>query len=208
MRGCEVDERESAWERDDARYRIYVFEGAGNAVKTFDLEDATVEEALETADGLAGRGERLWSLALVENDTRGLRGLIWLSGMDYNDPPGSAREWRRRRQMQDRYLAARHRLGEPVVLPDGQRLIRVFPEWVRGWPLWENFSDEYHLAGPDLGLTPELSASLYEWNEAWQTRGVDDPAPEGWYERGLELVAQLRDELYGVAEVRPEFLRD
>ncbi|MCG7415429.1 hypothetical protein MHK74_12805 [Microbacterium aurum] len=208
MRGYVVDERDSAWERDDARYRVYVFEGAGNAVTTFDLEGATVEEALETAAAMSGDDERLWSLALVEDDARGLRGLIWLSGMDYNDPPGSAREWQRRRQMQDRYLLARSRRGETNVLPNGLRLIRMFPEWVTGWPLWESFSDEYHLTGSDLGLSPELSAALCAWNEAWQSRDVDDPLPEGWEDRGRVLVARLRSELEGVAEVRPEFLQD
>ncbi len=49
MRGFSVDERDSTWERDDARYRLYVFEGPGNAVTTFDIVDATVEEALESA---------------------------------------------------------------------------------------------------------------------------------------------------------------
>lgn len=206
MRGFYVDERDSTWERDDARYRVYVFEGPGNTVTTLDIVEATVEEALESALALSNGDERLWSLALVENDSRGMRGLIWLSGMDYNDPPGSAREWQRRRQMQDRYLMAKRRRGEPAVLPNGLRIIRVFPEWVSGWPLWENFSDDYHLTGPDLGLTPELSAALYEWNEAWADRPVDDPVPAGWAERGQLLVRRLQAELEGVAEVRPDFL--
>jgi len=203
-----VDERDSTWERDDAHYRIYIFEGAGNEVTTFDLEGATVEEALEQASAMSGADERLWSLALVENDARGLRGLIWLSGMDYNDPPGSAREWQRRRQMQDRYLLARSRRGESNVLPNGLRLIRVFPEWVSGWPLWESFSDEYHLTGSDLGLSSDLSTALFAWNDAWQSRDVDAPLPEAWEEHGRVLVARLRSELEGVAEVRPEFLQN
>ena len=193
---------------NDAHYRIYIFEGAGNEVTTFDLEGATVEEALEQASAMSGADERLWSLALVENDARGLRGLIWLSGMDYNDPPGSAREWQRRRQMQDRYLLARSRRGESNVLPNGLRLIRVFPEWVSGWPLWESFSDEYHLTGPDLGLSSDLSTALFAWNDAWQSRDVDAPLPEAWEEHGRVLVARLRSELEGVAEVRPEFLQN
>lgn len=206
VRGFHVDERDSTWERDDARYRIYTFEGPSNAVTTFDLEDATIEEALEAADALSAGDEKLWSLALVENDSRGLRGLIWLSGMDYNDPPGSAREWQRRRQMQDRYLMGRARRGDAITLPNGRRLIRVFPEWASGWPLWESFTEQYRLTGPDLGLTPELSKALHDWNEAWLSRGVEDPVPEGWEERGRELLIQLRSELEDIAEVRPEFL--
>lgn len=206
MRGFYVDERDSTWERDDARYRIYVFKGADNAATTFDLLEATIEQALESAIALSNGDEHLWSLALVEDDSRGLRGLIWLSGMDYNDPPSSAREWQRRRQMQDRYLMDKHRRGMPTVLPNGLRVIRLFPEWVSGWPLWESFTDDYRRTGPDLGLTPELSRALYDWNETWLTRHEDDPIPEGWRERGERLFNQLQAELEGVAEVRPEFL--
>ncbi|MDQ0736836.1 hypothetical protein [Arthrobacter agilis] len=58
MRAINVDERDSAWERDDARYRVYVFEGAGNAVTTVDILDATVEEALETATAMSNDDEQ------------------------------------------------------------------------------------------------------------------------------------------------------
>lgn len=207
MRGFPADERDSTWERDDARYRLYVFEGPDNAVTTIDIVEATIEQALESARALSNGDEHLWSLAMVENDARGMRGLIWLSGMDYNDPPSSAREWQRRRQMQDRYLMAKSRRREPTVLPNGLRLIRVFPEWVSGWPLWENFSEDYRLSGPDLGLTAELSDALLGWNEAWLDRHEDDPLPAGWEDEGRRLLIQLRSELDGIAEVRPEFLR-
>ena len=206
MRVIEVDERDSTWERDDPRFRVYVFKGAGNEVTTLDILDATIEEALEAAMALSHGDKHLWSLALVEQDPRGMRGLIWLSGMDYNDPPGTASEWQHRRQMQNRYLAARGRAGEAPVLPNGLRSIRVFPEWVAGWPLWESFTDAYRLTGSDLGLSQTLSDELYQWNETWLRRGEDDPVPDGWRERGLELVHQLQAELAGVAEVRPEFL--
>jgi hypothetical protein len=206
MRGFAVDHRDSTWERDDARYRLYLFKGADNAVTTIDLVDATVEEALESALALSDGDEHLWSLALVENDSRGMPGLIWLSGMDYNDPPGTAREWQRRRQMQDRYLRAKSRRGEPTLLPNDLRLIRVFPEWVSGWPLWEDYAGNYRLTGPDLGLSRSLSEDLFEWNEVWLRRHEDDPLPAGWADQGLALLLRLRGALDGVAEVRPEFL--
>lgn len=207
MRGFPAEERDSTWERDDARYRLYVFKGPDNAVTTIDVVEATIEQALESAMALSNGDEHLWSLALVENDSRGMRGLIWLSGMDYNDPPSTAWEWQRQRQMQDRYLIAKNRRGEPTVLPNGLRLIRVFPEWVSGWPLWENFTEDYRRTGPDLGLTRELSDALFDWNEVWLARHEDDPLPAGWEDEGHRLVTQLRSELDGVAEVRPEFLR-
>jgi hypothetical protein len=207
MRGIPVDERDSAWERDDARYRLYIFEGPDNAVTTIDIVEATVEQALESALAMSNGDQHLWSLALVETDARGLRGLIWLSGMDYNDPPTTPWEWQRRRQMQDRYLIAKSRRDVATVLPNGLRLIRVFPEWVSGWPLWENFTAEYRLTGPSLGLTPELSDALFNWNEAWLARQEDDPLPAGWEDEGHRLVVRLRSALDGIAEVRPEFLR-
>ncbi len=94
----------------------------------------------------------------------------------------------------------------PTLLPNGLRVIRLFPEWVSGWPLWENFTDNYRLSRPDLGLTPELSQALYDWNETWLMRQLDDPVPGGWREQGERLVLQLQAELAGVAEVRPELL--
>lgn len=206
MRGFAVDERDSTWERDDPRFRLYAFDGPDNAVTTVDILDATVEEALEVARTMSDDDARLWSLALVEDDRRGMRGLIWLSGMDYNDPPGSAREWTRRRHMQDRYLMAAVRRGAAPLLPNDLRVIRVFPEWGSGWPLWESFTDAYRLTGDDIGLTEDLSTALYEWNEAWCARGLDDPVPEGWEEQGVLLTDRLRAELSGIAEVRPEFL--
>lgn len=209
MRAEYSDERDAAWERDDARYRLYLFEGADNAVTTIDILDASIEEALESAEVESRHDELLWSLAMVETDSRGLRGLIWLSGMDYNDPPGSPREWDRRRQMQQRYLAAKARRGIPPTLPNGLRVIRVFPEYQSGWPLWESFTEDYLLTGHGLGLSPELSAELFDWNEAWLRGGrLDDPLPDRWVERGWALVERLRIELAGIAEVRPEFLSD
>ena len=208
MRGEYVDERDSAWERDDPRFRVYVFKGPGNAVTTVDIIDATIDEALDSARALSHGDEDLWSLALVENDARGRRGLIWLSGMDYNDTPCTAREWQRRRQMQDRYLRARSRTGRAPLLPNGMRLVRVFPEWVSGWPLWESFTDQYRLDSTSLTISVDLGDALYGWNEQWLSRREDEPLadPDDWETQGIALVGRLSRELEGVAEVRPEFL--
>ena len=106
MRVVEVDERDSHGEHWDPRFRVYVFTRPDNAVATRDILDATVEQALEAAVALSGNNAHLWSLALVTEDARGERGLVWLSGMDYNDNPRTAREWQLRRQMQDRCTSA------------------------------------------------------------------------------------------------------
>jgi hypothetical protein len=152
-----------------------------------------------------GGKEHLWSVALVTNDEHGRPGLIWLSGTDYTERPTTAMAWRQRGKMQDRYLMSRA-YGEPPRLPNGLRVIRLFPEWTSGWPLWESFSDAYHLDAADLDLSPELSAALYDWHEEWWHRDLDDPLPAGWTERGQVLFDRLQSELDGVAEVRPDFL--
>jgi len=167
---------------------------------------ATIEQALESALTLSKGDEYLWALALVDDHSRGSRGLIWLSGMDYNDIPNTRFDWQRRRQMQHRYLEDNRRRGLLCKLPNGLRVIRVFPEWVTGWPLWESFNEDYRLTGPALGLSRGLSDALDAWNESWRVRQEEAPIPEGWEERGRHLVQLLQAELEGVAEVRPEFM--
>ena len=208
MRGEYVDERDSSWERGDPRFRVFVFRGAGNAVTAVDIVDATVEDALDSARALSNGDEDLWSLALIDDDSRGVRGLVWLSGMDYNDSPLTPVEWRRASP-------------DAGALPDGQSATRVgavvaertaadpgLPRVGHQLADWESFTDDYNLEGESLGLSPDLSRALVEWNHEWQARSEDEPLadPEGWRARGVELVHRLRSELTGIAEIRPEFL--
>ncbi len=214
MRVNEVDERDSSWEIDAPRFRIYVFEGAANAVSTFDIHDVSVEEALDAARVQSGHDQHLWSLALVHDDGRAGRGLVWLSGNDYNDNPApvdDANYWRARGAMQNRYLRARAQAGEPVVLPTGERLIRFFPEWGTDLPLWESFTENYPIGRGGLPLPAELEADLTTWNERWrELSGTREPDPEpGWPEwerEGVRLRVRLQRALDGIAEVRPEFI--
>ncbi len=216
MHAFEVDERDSSWESDSAVFRIYVFEGAANAVSTFDVVDATVEEALEAARVQSDDNRRLWSLALVHNDGRAGRGLIWLSGNDYNDVPSpveTAAYWRARGTMQTRYLQARSLAGESVVLPTGERSIRMFPEWSVDLPLWESFTDNYPVARGSLAVPGDLEKALAEWNQGWQVLADPDRSAvtsedewAAWHDQGRALLAHLRSALAGRAEVRPEFL--
>lgn len=204
MRGIQVEERDSLWESNEPRYRIHVFEGAGSAVTTVDLVDASFKDVEWSAKTLAG-DDRLWSVALVVDDCTHGRGLIWLVGGDYNLPPKSPREWRMRADMQDRLLAHRSRKNLPLTLPDGRRVIRLFPDWGREWPLWESFSEQYTLDAEDLPLSNELTADLHKWNAVWQARDETAPVPDGWIEHGRQLHARMQAELDAVAEVRPDF---
>lgn len=203
-----VDERDVRWEQPEPHFRLFVYRGAGHAVAAYDVTDASLADVLEAARNLSQDDALLWSLgAVVHGRTDGPaddRGLVWISGADYNDVPTTPSARRRRREMQSRYLMARARRGEAPLLPDGLRLIRMFPEWVSGWPLWEDFTDAYRLTGASLGLDPALSQALYDWNEAFLSRDEEDPLPAGWLDDGWQLAARLQRALAGVAEVRPE----
>ena len=205
MHTVEVDERDSSWESDNPRYRLYVFTGSGSAVRTIDFIDSQFRD-VESAAQMVGV-DQLWSIALVVDDPGRGRGLIWLIGGDYNAPPSSSREWRNRAEMQDRYLSKRALKHLPLTLPDGRRVIRLFPDWGVEWPLWESFSASYTLTADDLNLTPELATDLRVWNLRWQSRSEDDPIPDGWTDEGRALHARLAAELESVAEVRPDFDR-
>lgn len=207
MRMHAVDERDARWERDDAAFRLYVFRGPDAATYTFDIEDATLTEALDHVR-MASEGDRnLWALALVSDDDVRGRGLVWLSGMDYHDAADTPAQRARRREMQDRYLAARSRDALPVVLPDGRRLIRMFPEWGAG-PLWESFTENYPLDPATLDLPDGLADALVAWNEEWNARAPDEPLPDpdGFRRRGAALADALEEALAGRAEIRREFL--
>jgi hypothetical protein len=107
--------------------------------------------------------------------------------------------------MQDRYLSARSLRNEPVVLPNGLRVVRMFPEWGVAWPLWESFTDDYPMDASALGLSEALVTDLAAWNSRWDDRDLDDPLPAGWRDDGWALYRRLQAELDGVAEVRPDF---
>jgi hypothetical protein len=85
-----VDERDSGWEDDSPRFRVYFFGGGhphyppgGYGVATYDVTDADVLETVAWATERAGT-TKLFSVALVSDDQRGVRGLTWLVGVDMN----------------------------------------------------------------------------------------------------------------------------
>ena len=234
MRAETVDERDSSWEIDSARIRVYVFDGCGAAVTTVDLIDAAWKD-VESLGDVVTRDGRLWSAALVVDDSTRGRGLVWLTGGDYNSPPTSVRQQLARAQMEDRLLSSRGRRATsgawsvgradpssaphatttppgPVTaerqlptLPNGLRVIRMVPDWGRDWPFWESFTDEYTRSAADLGLSTGLSVNVSAWNERWQARSETDPLPAGWRAEGRMLHARVQAELQRWAVVRPEF---
>lgn len=201
---CEHVEQEPVdREKTGPAFRLHVYDGPESATTVIDITESTLDQALEAARTFSHDDEKLWSLELVVGPPGS--GLIWLSGCDYHRLPGSASDWRQRKEMQDRYLSARSRRGLAPVLPNGLRVIRLFPEWAEIHPLWESFTDNYPTTGAALGLSTGLSDALYAWNSAWSDRDLDSDLPEGWEDHGWELYTALQSELDGVAEVRPEF---
>lgn len=214
-----ADERDSTWERDDPRFRIYVFTAPASeadpipgsfAVQTTDVVEASIDEALEAASASADDDAQLWSLAIVEDDARGLRGLLWLSGTDYHDAPDGPRQWRARALMQDRCLRARVRRGLAPVLPDGRRVIRLFPEYGDGLLVSQSVTERYRLEPADLGLDEGRDDPLVErllaWNNAWQDIQEGDAPSAEWWDEGERLRADLQAALGDDAEVRPDYL--
>lgn len=203
MRVVEVDERDSSWE-SMARFRLYLFEGPGNAVTTLDFVDARLNDVFDAAE-LAGKAGRLWSVAAVVDDSTHGRGLVWLTGMDYNSVPTTSVEWRARATMQDRYVKAKSSTGQAPVLPDGRRVIRLSPDYTRDYPLWESFSESYAISAADLGLSAELAGALRAWQQEWEGRDDASSPSEEWYREGWRLTDLLQREVAGFAEVRPDF---
>jgi len=95
MDAIEVDERDSTWENHHPHFRVYLQERSGESysTETVDLFDADVLQAIDWAQrAVASRTDAVWALALVGRDSRALRGLTWLVGMDANDPPSDEHE--------------------------------------------------------------------------------------------------------------------
>ncbi len=93
-----------------------------------------------------------------------------------------------------------------------RRVIRLFPDYCRDWPLWENSTPEretnYTMTPEDYGLSAELTAALAEWYAVWESRsgeGWDSDAHlEQWRRDGAALAEWLRREVADFADVSYE----
>lgn len=101
-----ADERDSAWENSDPRFRVYFFEPAGDSFSSqvHDLGGCDVLQAVEWARAHANG--RLFSVALVDDPAHpheAARGLRWILGNDANDSATTAWSAEARRRMMDGY---------------------------------------------------------------------------------------------------------
>lgn len=98
--------------------------------------------------------------------------------------------------------------------PPARRVIRLFPDYGRDWPLCENSTPDWdvgYTTTPALyGLSAALTQDMAEWNALW-VRNFDpfdgwrnDTAREQWCEHGANIAARLRDEALAFADVEYE----
>ncbi|MBB2974825.1 hypothetical protein FHX49_000366 [Microbacterium endophyticum] len=95
-----------------------------------------------------------------------------------------------------------------------RRVIRLFPEYSRDWPLWENSTptwDVGYTTTPKMyGLSEALTRDMAKWNALWEANfdpfegWKSDEAREQWREEGLSIVTRLRAEVADFADVKYE----
>lgn len=114
-----VDERDSCWEDDSPRFRVYLHSHAapGSATSTYDITGADALQAIDWAQSHVPAGGT-YAVALVR-ERRGPggpeRGLVWLVGIDGNTNPGSESDTDALRRMAERVTT-------PVVVPPADRV--------------------------------------------------------------------------------------
>jgi hypothetical protein len=128
---CRVDERESSWEDDIPRFRVYLHGSAeswtGGWTDTYDVTGADVLQVIDWAQRQAGTS-LTYAVALVHEDrqrehlsTGDGRGPVWLIGMDGNDQPKRHLDT----EKQQRMLTRRR---EPISLPPADRMPSSVPD--------------------------------------------------------------------------------
>ncbi|WP_139244240.1 hypothetical protein [Arthrobacter alpinus] len=98
MNITEADELDSTWEQHDSVFRVYFAQGIERSITTFDVSGATFSEVQKWAKETASV-DTIMAIALVSLDSRGLKGLTWLFGMDPNDHPAADIEIRMHAEM-------------------------------------------------------------------------------------------------------------
>lgn len=126
-----VDERDSNWENDHPRFRVYLHSSGGTtthgSTDTYDITGADVLQVIDWAQRQAGES-LTYAVALVYDDKAEEqlnpghgRGLVWLVGIDGNTNAWNAEEARAMQRM----MARRH---EPVRVPAADRMPPDVPD--------------------------------------------------------------------------------
>ncbi|MFE4950007.1 hypothetical protein ACFQ9V_07850 [Leifsonia sp. NPDC056665] len=98
--------------------------------------------------------------------------------------------------------------------PPARRVIRLFPDYGRDWPLWENSTptwDVGYTTTPAMySLSEDLTRDLAEWNALWDSNfdpfdgWKSDAAREQWRVTGRGIAARLQREVADFADVQYE----
>jgi hypothetical protein len=126
-----VDERDSHWENDHPRFRVYLRRTQGSYIggwtETYDITGADVMQVIDWAQRRAGES-LVYSVALVYDDRAQEqsmpghgRGLVWLVGMDGDQSQLDPVET----EIQQRMLARRR---EPITVPPADRMPPGVPD--------------------------------------------------------------------------------
>lgn len=98
--------------------------------------------------------------------------------------------------------------------PPARRVIRVFPDYARDWPLWENSTPSWDVGyttdPATYGLSDQLTRNLAMWHSFWETHfdafaGWDSDSSRTWWrDEGVRVVEELRLEVAAFADVQYE----
>ncbi|SJN08094.1 hypothetical protein FM113_00850 [Leucobacter sp. 7(1)] len=105
-------------------------------------------------------------------------------------------------------------MREMTHLPPARRVIRLFPDYGRDWPLWEDSTSTWDIGyttDPETySLSAGLSRDIADWNALW-VRNFDpfdgwasDLLRTKWEAVGLDIAARLRNEVAAFADVSYE----
>ncbi len=99
-------------------------------------------------------------------------------------------------------------------VPPERRVIRLFPEYSRDWPLWESSTPTwdvgYTMTPSDYSLSPELTEAMASWNRFWEAhfapgiRWDSRSNRDKWARDGEALAGWLRAEVSSFADVSYE----
>ncbi len=105
-------------------------------------------------------------------------------------------------------------VSEECGIPPERRTIRLFPDYMRDWPLWENSTptwDVGYTTTPQMyGLSEELTEAIRSWNDFWEKhfaahiRWDSDDHRDWWAEEGESIARRMRTEVYYFADVSYE----
>ena len=95
-----------------------------------------------------------------------------------------------------------------------RRVIRLFPDYGRDWPLWESSTptwDVGYTTDPEMyGFSEQLRRDMARWNAFWEWHfdpfeGWDNPeSRERWRRDGERIASCLRREVASFADVQYE----